>query len=245
MIFLWNNKKFFYHFENRNKQQTAVFLHGWGGNHLSLISLFDNFKDFNILTFDFWGSGQSDKPSDEFDLYSYSKVLLDLIAFLELENLTLIGHSFGGRVAIVCAFETSEVKRLILIASAGIVARKTLLKRLKIVNYKMKKSLYRKNPQKLSKFGSKDFKKLSEDEKKVFVRIVNEDLSKYLKFLKQKTLLIWGNKDKDTPLYMARKMNKLLKNSKLVIIKRGTHFSYIEHNFVVREKIKEFLESGS
>lgn len=246
MIFQYNNKNLFYKFYDRQKLQTVVFLHGWGGNHLSMVSLFDVFSDFNILTIDFWGFGQSEKPSEDFELYSYSSSLSQLVDFLNLDNLTLVGHSFGGRVSIVYAFESTKVKRLILIDSAGILPKKTLKKRVQIFKYKMIKKMVNckiisKN--RLEKYGSSDYRKLSSSERVVFNKIIKEDLSKYLDFIKQKTLLIWGEKDKDTPLYMAKKMNQGLENSQLFIIKGGTHFAYIEHNLVVKEKIKEFIYS--
>jgi pimeloyl-ACP methyl ester carboxylesterase len=57
---------------------------------------------------------------------------------------------------------------------------------------------------------------------------VNEDLSKFAKFIKCKTLIVWGERDFETKLYMARKLKRLIKNSKLIIIKGAGHFSFLE-----------------
>ena len=78
--------------------------------------------------------------------------------------------------------------------------------------------------------GSKDYITLSAVMKKTFSNIVNEDLSYLAKNIKCKTLLVYGNKDKETPLYMAKKYNKLIKNSKLKIYKNCGHFAYIQNS---------------
>lgn len=71
--------------------------------------------------------------------------------------------------------------------------------------------------------------------RQTFISIVNEDLTKHARFLRCKTLIVWGNKDRDTKLYMARKFNRLIKDSKLVILKDAGHFCFLEkrEDFVI------------
>ena len=66
--------------------------------------------------------------------------------------------------------------------------------------------------------------------KKTFSNIVSQDLSDLAKNIKCKTLLIYGGLDRETPLYMAKKYNKLIKNSKLKIYKNFGHFAYIQNS---------------
>ena len=246
MIFNFDDNKLYYEFFDRHKEKTVVLLHGWGGNHLSLYAILKAFENFNILTLDFWGFGQSDKPKCYYDIYSYSKAVFELIKVLNLNHLTLVGHSFGGRVSIIISAENPEyIDNLILIDSAGIKSRSSIKKCLKKFSYKITKSLVRhqlKNSSALKKFASSDYQKLSRDEQIVFNKIINEDLTKYLNFIKAKTLIIWGQKDKDTPLYMARILNKNISNSTLKIIKEGTHFVYLEESKEVIKIIKDFLK---
>ena len=77
--------------------------------------------------------------------------------------------------------------------------------------------------------------------KKTFSNIVNEDLSYLLKDVKSETLLIWGEKDYDTPLCDAIKMNSIIADSGLIIIKNGTHFSYLDAPFYINKIIIEFI----
>ena len=64
--------------------------------------------------------------------------------------------------------------------------------------------------------------------KKTFVNIVNTFLEKYVININIPTIIFWGQKDKETPLYMAKRFKRLIKNSELVIIKNAGHFAYLQ-----------------
>jgi pimeloyl-ACP methyl ester carboxylesterase len=59
-------------------------------------------------------------------------------------------------------------------------------------------------------------------------KVINLDLTKNLKDIKNSTLLIWGENDTDTPIYMAKIMEKNIGDSGLVVLKGAGHFSYID-----------------
>ena len=82
---------------------------------------------------------------------------------------------------------------------------------------------------KMEKMGSDDYKKLSEVMKKTFVNVVNEDLVPYAKHIKAETFIIWGKCDKDTKLYMAKKLHKVIKNSTLYLLEKAGHFSFLDN----------------
>ena len=69
--------------------------------------------------------------------------------------------------------------------------------------------------------------------RQVFVNVVNEDLTELAKNVSKPTLLLWGRKDKETPSYMARKLRRNIKNSRLVYL-NGGHFSFLDDkdNFI-------------
>lgn len=236
----------FYEFLDKSSEKTVVFLHGWGGNHESLFSLMPVFDEYNVLTLDFWGFGNSEPVSENYDIYSYSDAVVALLKYLKLDKLTLVGHSFGGRIAIIISSEIREkVENLILIDSAGILPKKSVKKFYKKLLFKFNNYLVKhgiKDEKTLIKYYSADYLKLNKTEQQVFKRIINEDLEKYLDFITQRALIIWGEKDKDTPLYMAKKMERGIKNSELVIIKNASHFAYIEHTNLVNKVIKDFLK---
>ena len=81
---------------------------------------------------------------------------------------------------------------------------------------------------KKANLGSTDYKKLSPTMKKTFSNIVEYDLSDLSKNIRCPTLLVYGNKDKQTPMYMAKKLHKNIKQSRLIVFKGCGHFAYIE-----------------
>ena len=76
--------------------------------------------------------------------------------------------------------------------------------------------------------GSADYQALSGAMRATFVKVVNQDLSGELSKIKNATLLIWGTEDRDTPLYMAEKMEKRIADSGLVRLEGAGHFSYLD-----------------
>lgn len=217
------------------QKKFIVFLHGWGSDLNSFLWLKDYFlDDYSMIFLDFDGFGKTGEPKRSMNLSDYVQKLKSLLDGFGIEELILVAHSFGGRVAIKYLFNYQyDYKKtsLCLIDSAGIVPRRNLRYKFRVWRYKKlknKKDKSSKEIEKLSKFGSDDYKALSSTMKQTFVNVVNEDLSKYAKFLKCRTIIVWGTKDKDTKPYMAKKLHRLIQNSKLIFLKDVGHFSFIE-----------------
>ena len=62
-----------------------------------------------------------------------------------------------------------------------------------------------------------------------------------LKLIKNKVLIIFGSNDRETPLYMARKLNKNIKNSSVYIMSGCGHFCFIDNPYYFNALVKEFL----
>jgi len=78
------------------------------------------------------------------------------------------------------------------------------------------------------KYGSRDYNALDEEMRKTFVKVISLDLTDRLPLIEQPTLLLWGDKDTETPLWMGQKMEKLIPDAGLVVLEGGTHFAYLE-----------------
>ena len=192
------------------------------------------FPDHSLVFVDFAGFGESCEPNKPFFVADYVIELFDLISKFDVQDLVLVGHSFGGRVAIkfACYFQHEFNKfKLCLVDSAGMKPKRGFLYYLKVKKFKRLKRKAQRNSKlqpKLLKYGSSDYKKLSPLMKQTFVNVVNENLELNAKYIKAQTLIVWGEKDKETKLFMARRLKKLIKNSKLEIIKNAGHFSYLD-----------------
>ncbi len=215
----------------KKSETTIVFLHGWGGS-IESFRLYQNYflsaTNFSLLNIDLPPFNKSEEPPPTFTIYSYYNLILSLLNSLNIKSVHLVGHSFGGRIALLLAsFNNKLVKSLTLISAAGIKPRKSLKLRFKILFYKLKKRLLKKHKFNIKKVGSKDYQALSPNMKKVFVSIVNEDLAKHLDKIIAPTLIVWDKSDKETPFYMAKKFKRKIKDSEIILFKGGGHFCYI------------------
>ncbi|HHU43629.1 MAG: alpha/beta hydrolase [Clostridia bacterium] len=223
------------------KGEEIIFLHGWGGGVDSFIGLAKQLSNhFKVTLVDFYGHGKTPFPDKVLTLDDYVKSVVDIIQHYKMKSVTLIAHSFGGRVALKLAYKYGYMlDKLILIDSAGIRPRRGLKYYSKVLLHKTLKKLKIKR-----QMGSADYRKLNGVQKRTFVNIVNEDLTDILNQITLPTLIIWGNKDKETPIYMARKLHRKLCSSGLVVIKEAGHFCYLEKPAKVLIIIRSFLSEG-
>lgn len=202
-----------------------MFLHGWGGSIVSFRALADRLaSEFTVTLIDLYGFGDTPHPDHPLTLSDYAAGVEALLAEKGIEEAILIGHSFGGRVAMRLAASSSRVHALVLIDSAGVPPRHTIRYYSKVIAYKIARKLGR-TPKNA---GSADYRALSGAMRLTFVNVVNDDNLSDARRISLPTLLLWGEKDRDTPLYMCRKLHSLLRNSETVVIEEAGHFSYLE-----------------
>lgn len=219
-------------------ENLIVFLHGWGTKIQLMKPLGNFFLEQSKLYIDFPPFGESSNPNEPFVLDDYARMTEKIIKKVAgNKNIILVGHSFGGRVAIKIASTNFQVCKIILLSSAGL-KMPTLKTKINVVKYKILKKL---NSQKAEKMGSSDYVSLSPIMKKTFVNIINEDLSKNCKNISAPTILIYGSLDTETPPKMAKKLNKLIQKSKLFMIKGGDHFCYLSRIYEVVAIMKTFV----
>lgn len=220
-----------------------VFLHGYLSSSKSFGYQLNFFsKDFEVYAPDFKGFGQNlgmEKP------YSLDDYVKEFKEFLDKNNIGcphVIAHSFGGRVALKALAEDSQlVDKLVLTGSAGLKPKLTVKKAVRRVAFKVLKRFVKK--EKLSRFYSKDYLMLDEVMKQSFIKIVNEHLDYTLPLIKNKTLIVFGKNDRETPLYMAKKLNKGIVDSKLIIIENAGHFCFVDKPYKFNTEVREFLLS--
>ncbi len=218
----------------------VVVLHGWGANIETVIPIVNVLKSSHqVYAIDLPGFGKSDEPHDVFGSFEYAEIVKKFIDHFNLEKISLIGHSFGGKLSIIISSTYKDyVDKLVLIDSAGLIPKRTLSYHIKVKSYKLAKKLYRlfffwKKESEVAeiinrRFGSDDYKNSSGIMRKILVKVVNEDLSNLLSEIECPTLLIWGDLDDATPLYQAKIMEEKINNSGLVVLEGTGHYSYVE-----------------
>jgi len=235
-IIIKNLKVNYYQSDVLDRDNVLVFLHGWGSEASHFLYVLK--KCGNFIAIDLPGFGKSDTLREAWTIGDYADFLKNFLEKLEIRNPILAGHSFGGSVIIKYCAEGGAAKKIILIASSGIRQRSLkiyfyillakfgklffLIPGLNLIQDKAKSKLHK-------IVNAEDFSKLTAGElKETFKNILEEDLQEDLKKIKVSASMIWGEQDRETPLRDGLLMNKLIKNSKIFIIKNAGHYAFLD-----------------
>lgn len=210
------------------KGRGMILLHGWGQNMKMMQPVADYFKSkYQVLNLDLPGFGKSSIPHS-YCVHDYVLLLRELVKKYELECPIIIAHSFGARIAFQYA-SLFPVHYLIIASGAGIPPKHHFSYYFKVYSYKILRFFKIEN-----QMGSKDYRNASDVMKRTLVNVVNEDASFCIKQIQAPMLLVWGDHDLDTPLWMAKRIKELNDNAALVIFKGEDHFAYYHqmHRFI-------------
>ena len=218
-----------YYYKNNNKEVTILLLHGWGQNIEMMKPISDRYESFyNILILDLPGFGKSDEPKFSWSVYEYVTFLKKFIDSFDIKKIILIGHSFGGRLALIYS-SIFNVEKLVCLASPYCKELTKLPLKTKIYK-KLKKIVFLKWVANIMKnyVGSTDYKNASEIMRGVLVKSINIDMVNDVKKIKTSTLLVWGTEDTAVPIKRAYELEKLIKDSGVVKFEGATHYAYLE-----------------
>jgi pimeloyl-ACP methyl ester carboxylesterase len=211
-------------------KEKLVFLHGWRPDFEGYLRAIELLKDkFDIYFFPLPGFGEKLTKPYNFD---------DYLNFLEeklkdLDNFYLLGHSFGGALAMLYALRHPEKVKALILYNSAIIRQKNLKQKIISLIAKILKPIEKIIPQKinfiLKKFFYRFFVKsydyfLVDESLKETMANINKDLSEEAKKLQVKTILLWGKKDEITPLKNALILKNLIKDSELVTFDGGHSF---------------------
>lgn len=231
----------------------VVLMHGWGCDISTVASIAKILEPgMRVLNIDLPGHGKSDEPTEVWGVDDYTKLIEKFIAELGLKDVTLIGHSFGGRIAILLSSRNDDIHKVVLVDAAGIKPKRKPGYYFRVYTYKTLKHLLpalfgKKLGGKLldkyrGKAGSADYRNSSPMMRGIMSKCVNEDLKWCMPSIKAPTLLIWGANDTATPLSDARTMEKLIPNAGLVNFEGCGHYSFLDNPGGFRAVMKEFFK---
>lgn len=241
-------------FTDSGEGSPVVLLHGWGCNHTTLASVerVALTAGRRVINIDFPGFGDSQEPPEPWDVEQYTRNLENLLKAEGIENPVMLGHSFGGRVAIIYA-SRNPVEKLILVDAAGVKPRRSLKYYYKVYSFKAMRRILELTfgkdkarsiiDRRRAKSGSADYAAASPMMRAVMSRVVNEDLCRYMPLIKAPTLLIWGEDDTATPLRDAKKMERLIPGSGLVSFPGCGHYSFLDNAGQFAAVLQSFLKS--
>lgn len=220
----------------------VVLLHGWGVDAAAIWVLGERLtaQGYRAYAPDMPGFGDTPSPPHAWTVYDYAQFVVAYLDALQLAQVNLIGHSFGGRLSIILGADYAQrVDKLVLIDSAGVRPPTPLQTRLRTRLYKtIRDGLYALRLRTLADelrqrynqhYGSTDFQAVTGVMRESFVKVVNEDLQSHAKRIQASTLLIWGERDEDTPLWQAKRLEQLIPDAGLVTFPNAGHYSYLDN----------------
>jgi pimeloyl-ACP methyl ester carboxylesterase len=99
-----------------------LLIHGIGDNSTTWTGIHAKLAQrFTVIAPDLLGHGKSDKPRADYSVAAYANGMRDLLSVLDIERVTIVGHSLGGGVAMQFAYQFPHlVDRLILVGAGGV-----------------------------------------------------------------------------------------------------------------------------
>ena len=221
--------------------KTVVFLHGWGCDGSIFQPIVKRLAHFKNYLVDFAGFGKTPPPTSGYAVADYAMELHDFLVEQGLERVTLVGHSFGCRVAMVLASTYPQlVERMLFVAPAGL-KRFSLKKWWRVHVYKLRKFFARLTHSPLEdNYGSEDYRNCNAEMRATFVKVVNEDLSRYAKRIACPVLIVNGRTDTATPLAHAKRLQRIIPDCQLVEID-GDHFAFFTSPTAFADTVKNFV----
>lgn len=248
------------HYETMGETGNRVLLlHGWGCDISLMKPVGEALQaEHRVMMVDFPGHGESGRPPEPWGVPEFAETLVILLRETGFFPCSVVAHSFGCRIAAwIASHETGLFEKMVFTGGAGIrpkpseeaEKRQAHYKKLRNQAEKIRKIPFLRTAadsveERLRrKYGSRDYNALDAEMRQTFVRVVSQDLTDCYADIPQSTLLIWGDQDTETPLWMAHEMEKRIPDCGLVIFEGGTHFAYLEQisrfNLIISGFLKE------
>ena len=234
-------------------KDTIVFLHGSGLSHIvwSLAEQFFSSKNYNVLSIDLPGHGNSDGPCID-SIEKIADWLEKVFDKLKLKNLILVGHSQGCLEILEYSSRYKErLKKLVFVGGSNkMPVHPDLIELAQSGHSDAVKLMMKWGYEGSKKFiGGNPVEKIIQSPRDIS-EILAVDLnacnnysngSEAAKVIDLPSMLIFGELDKMVNLEAGKKFSNLIKNSTTHVIKGCGHMIMIEKAFEMREKILEFL----
>jgi pimeloyl-ACP methyl ester carboxylesterase len=205
---------------------------------------------FRLLTPDLPGFGFSEAPSAAWGSADYARVVADLVRSAGFETTNVLGHSFGGKVALALATAFPElVRRLVIVASPIVRLPLEGQERKGSSAYLWVRKAAGLTPPPLrekvlewgrNRYGSADYKAAGAL-RPTLVRVVNEDWRPALAAVQAPVLLLWGSEDQEVPLGVAEAAMETLPRAELRVLEGAGHFPFLDQPEAFVDAVSDFL----
>jgi len=262
--------KLFY--EEKGQGSPILLIHGFGASTYTWRRIAPALAETHrVIAVDLKGFGQSDKPFDErYSIFDQAELLKQLIVGNDLRDLTLVGHSFGGGVALLLALDDDprlegRISKLVLldtIAYAQDIPVSFRMLNMPVVSHLGVRMLPPAVQARLAlRIAYLDNSKIEDEEVEMYAAPLRtaagkhaiihsarqiipeglEEISERYKTITVPTLIGWCDHDRIVPLDVGLKLRRTLPNAHLKIIDDCGHMPQEEQPEATLELIQGFL----
>ncbi len=258
--------------EEQGKGAPVLLIHGFGASTYTWRHVAPELaKTHRVIAVDLKGFGQSDKPFDSrYSVFDQAELLAQLIVDKDLRNLTLVGHSFGGGIALLLALEANErlegrITKLVLLDSIAYSQNIPVFFRLLDVPLVSRLGVSMIPPSVQTRVALRiayfDDSKIDQDEVDAYAaplrtaagkhaiiysarQIVPDglaEISERYKTIELPTLILWCDHDRIVPLEVGLKLRRTLPNSTLRLVEDCGHMPQEEQPESTLKLLQGFL----
>jgi pimeloyl-ACP methyl ester carboxylesterase len=231
-------------------RRAVVLLPGWGDTSKTFSGLMKELvDDYTVLAVDLPGFGDSQAPDKAWGLEDYSGFVDAWLKKIGVDKVhALVGHSHGGATAVYGLGNKSlKSDKLVLLASSGIrnqeKVRKSVLmaaaKTAKLPMMLLPPGQRQKLRRRFYTAAGSELTLLPHMEE-TFRRIIAQDIQSSASRIDIPTLLVYGSRDKATPVRYGHILNRLIRGSRLEVVNAG-HFVHLDEPAAVAKLVKNFL----
>jgi pimeloyl-ACP methyl ester carboxylesterase len=242
----------------KGARDPLIILHGWGVSAEHWRDVMHILEKKNIVAFapDLPGFGDTEAPQAAWGIAEYAQFVEAFATEVSCRRFILLGHSFGGRIALYLArYKPERISQLILVDAAGVTSRAKrrlgayafaakigkyflMLPGLRILHHVARRMIYR-------FVGTRDYYTLKGVMKEIFKKIIADNLVLYLPYIHMQTLIIWGAHDRTTPVSDAKILQAGIGHATLTILEDLGHSPHVHNSTLVAEHIAAFLQEDN
>lgn len=216
-----------------SSKPSILILHGWGVRGSTYNEIKDLLEDqgFTVFVPDLPGFGEEPLRSQTMMLDGYVSFVDEFLKTNRIIKPVIIGHSFGGRVALKYAFKYPQKVTKLVFTGAPVIRSSVFKRKISRMVSIAGGLLFRFLPKTIKDFlrkllyfsiGEWDYYKAGAL-KQVFKNIISEDLVSYAKNVKAPVLLVWGENDKVVPVSDMKKIAKIIPRATFSVVKDAGH----------------------
>jgi pimeloyl-ACP methyl ester carboxylesterase len=220
---------------------SLVILPGWNNTGDTWRDMIEKFSAHNPQITELPGFGKIPIIDSSWGVSDYARFAVALIEKQNLQEVVLVGHSFGGRLAAEIASSNPPWLKAVILYAAPCIYRPATKTKIIIRLAKIAKRIG---------IRSKSFypnQELLEAEKlglgQIYRNVIGYDQTEQLKKIATPTLILWGAEDLEAPVRLAPEMQQLIQNSELEIVDKAGHQLHLTHPHLFYGKLQQFIQS--